>query len=106
MSIDEEILLDEQETQREIQYIRRELPDDTSAAFADDSLLAWVLDAIAEYYFESGVLESTSDEVSIDMDDVAAYVCSLAEQEGHGKLDAQDVRLVAELDLDFQEENV
>ena len=106
MSIDEEILLDDQETQREMQFIRRQLPIDTKESFTDDGLLSWVLDAIASYYFESGVLESTADEIDIDMDAVAAYVCSLAEEEGRGRLDAQDIRLIAEADLDFQEENV
>ena len=106
MSIDDEILLDEQETQREMAFIRESLPDDVAESFHDDTLLSWVLDASADYYFESGVLESTADEVAIDMDAVAAYVCSLAEQEGHGKLDAQEVRLIAEADLDFQEQSI
>jgi len=40
------------------------------------------------------------------MDEVARYVCSLAEQEGQPPLDAQEVRLIAEADLDFQEQNL
>jgi hypothetical protein len=105
MSIDEEMLLDQQETQREMAYIRQVLPIDAKEAYADDDLLSWVLDAIASYYYESGVLESTADEVDVDMDEVARYVCALAEQEGMSPLDPQEVRLIAEADLDFQEEN-
>lgn len=105
MSIDEEMLLDEQETQREMAYIREGLPADTKKTYSDDSLLSWVLDAIATYYYESGVLESTADEVDVDMEEVARYVCALAEQEGMQRLDAHEVRLIAEADLDFQEEN-
>ncbi|MBQ9356727.1 MAG: hypothetical protein IJT98_05510 [Prevotella sp.] len=104
MSIDEEILLDEQETQREMAYIRQVLPIDTKDTYSDDSLLSWVLDAIAAYYYESGVLESTADEVDVDMEEVARYVCALAEQEGKPSLDVQEVRLIAEADLDFQED--
>ena len=105
MSIDEELLLDEQETKREMAFIREQLPIDMKDSYTDERL-AWVLDAIAAYYYESGVLESTSDEVDIDMDEVAKYVCSLADQELGQKLDPQEVRLIAEADLDFQEENL
>ena len=106
MSIDDELLLDEQETKREMKFIREQLPIEAKDHFANDELLSWVLDAIAAYYYESGVLESTSDEVDIDMDEVAKYVCSLADQELGQKMDAQEVRLIAEADLDFQEENL
>lgn len=105
MSIDEEMLLDEQETQREMAYIRQVLPTDVKDVYADDALLGWVLDAIAAYYYESGVLESTADEVDVDMEEVASYVCALAEQEGKPTLDTQEVRLIAEADLDFQEQD-
>ena len=104
MNIDEEILLDEQETRREISFIRRQLPIDMKDNYPDERL-AWVLDAVAAYYYDSGVLESQADEVDIDMDEVARYVCSLAEQEGQPPLDPQEVRLIAEADLDYQEEN-
>ena len=105
MSIDEELLLDEQETKREMAFIRKQLPIDMKDSYTDERL-SWVLDAIAAYYYESGVLESDDDEVDIDMDEVAKYVCSLADQELGQKMDAQEVRLIAEADLDFQEENL
>lgn len=100
-SIDDELLQDEQETRREMAYIREELPDDVAQHYADDELLAFVLDAIASYYVESGVLESQDDEVDIDMDAVAAYVCASVKQELGQKLDPQEVSLIAEADLDF-----
>ena len=103
MSIDDELLQDEQEMQREMAFVRQQLPADISAHFSSDELLQWVLEAIVTYYFESGVLESEADEVSIDMEAVARYVCDMAEQEGQPRLDANEVRLIAEADLDFQE---
>lgn len=105
MSIDDELLLDDQETKREMAFVRSRLPKDAKDSFADDALLQWVLEAIAEYYFDSGVLESTADEVDVDMEEVARYVCALAEQEAKPRLDPQQVLLIAEADLDFQEEN-
>lgn len=102
MNIDEEMLLDEQETRREMAFIREQMPAGMEDNY-DDERLSWVLDAIAAYYYESGILESSSDEVDVDMDAVASYVCSLAEQGGQPRLDAQEVRIIAEADLDFQE---
>ena len=106
MSIDDELLQDEQEMQREMVFIRQQLPADTNAHFDSNELLQWVLEAVATYYFESGVLESEADEVNIDMEAVAQYVCAMAEQEGQPKLDVDEVRLIAEADLDFQENNL
>ena len=40
------------------------------------------------------------------MEEVAKYVCSMAEQEGKPRLDRQEVRLIAEADLDFQEQEL
>lgn len=105
MSIDEELALDQQEMQREMQYIREQLPIDAKDHFASDERLQWVIDAIASYYFESGILETAADEVDVDMEEVARFVCALAEQEQQPALDAQEVRLIAEADLDFQEAN-
>ena len=102
MTFEEEMLLDEQETQLEIAFIRRQLPIDMKDRYTDEQL-SWMLDSIASYYYESGVLESTADEVDIDMDEVAAYVVSAADQELALKLDPQEVCLIAEADLDFQE---
>lgn len=100
MSIDEELLMDEQDTRREMEYIREQLPADVSEKYDDESL-AWVLEAIAAYYYDSGVLETDAEEVSIDMEAVASYVCSLAEQEQRPQPDTQEVRLIAEADLDY-----
>jgi len=105
MNIDEEILLDEQEKRKEMTFIRQQLPAEMVGKY-DDQLLSWVLDAIASYYYESGILESTADEVDVDMEAVASYVCSMAEQEGLPKLDTREIQLIAEADLDFQEEEL
>ena len=104
-SFDDELLQDEQENRREIAFIRKHLPADLKDKFSDDQLL-FMLDAIGTYFYTSGVLESTSDEVDIDMEAVSAFVCNEAKEEGEGPFDAQEVFFVVEADLDFQEQNV
>jgi hypothetical protein len=104
-TIDDELLLDEQENQREIAFIRRQLPADLKERFTDDQLL-WMLDTLVDYYVESGVLDTDADEVDIDLEEVADHVCRQAIAEGKPHLDAQDVFFVVEADLDFQEQNL
>ena len=104
-SIDEELLQDQQETQREIAFIREQLPSDLKELYADNQLV-WMLDTIATYFYESGILESNDDEVDVDIDEVSDYLCKQAVAEGLPKLNADEVRFVVEADLDFQEENL
>lgn len=104
-SIDEELLRDQEENAREIAYIREQLPSDLKEKY-DDEQMVWMLDAIAEYFFESGILETNDDEVDVDIDEVSAYLCKQAETEGRPRLLADEVRFVVEADLDYQEEHV
>jgi len=104
-SFEEELLHDEQENQREIAFIRKQLPVDLKDAYSDEQLL-WMLDTIVEYYVESGVLDSDDEEIDIDLEAAADYVCQQAKKEGRDALDPQDVYFVVEADLDFQEQSL
>lgn len=104
-SIDDELLRDDQENQREIAFIRQQLPSELKEDYSDEQLL-WMMDTIVEYYVESGILDSNDDEIDIDMEAVADYVCQQAKKEGRPALDPQDVYFVVEADLDFQEKNL
>ena len=104
-SLDEEILWDQEENKREIVFIREQLPSDLKEQYSDEQLL-WMLDTIAAYFFESGILESNDEEVDIDIDEVSDYLCKQAAVEGLPRLNADEVRFVVEADLDFQEENL
>ena len=102
-SIDDELLMDEEETRREMAFIRKQLPQDMKDKYSDEQLL-WMLDEIVEYYVSSGVLDTNDDEIDIDMEKVAAYVCEQSLKQGQGELDQQEVSFVVEADLDFQEQ--
>jgi aspartate/tyrosine/aromatic aminotransferase len=102
-SLDEELLKDEEENRREIAFIREQLPSDLKERFSDEQL-QFIIDAIGTYFYESGILETNDDEVDVDMEVIAQFVCKEAEEEDEGPFDAQDVYWVVEADLDFQEE--
>lgn len=103
-SIDEELLMDDKENRREIAFIRGQLSNELKEKYSDETLL-FIIDAIAEYFYTSGILESDSDEVDIDMETVADYVCHEAGASGLEPLDPQDVFFVVQADLDYQEQN-
>lgn len=104
-TLDEELLQDQEENRREIAYIREQLPSDLKELYTDDQMV-WMLDTIADYFFESGILESNDDEVDIDIDEVANYLCKHAKKEGLPSLHPDEVRFVVEADLDYQENSL
>ena len=104
-TFDDELRQDEEETRREIAFIRERLPQELKTTFTDDHLY-YLLDAIVDYYYDSGILESTADEVDIDLQQIANAVTEQARQDKIGTFDAEDVYYVVEADLDFQEQNI
>lgn len=104
---EEELRLDEEENAREAEYILGSLPAELREKYSTDDIL-YMMDAIVEYYFESGVLDGNDDDeyIDIDMQKVAEYVCKKAKEDNRGDYDPEEVFFVAQADLDFQEENL
>ena len=72
-SFEDELRIDEEENRREIEFIRERLPQELKPHFSEDDLY-YFLDAIVDYYYDSGILESTADEAEIDLQQVADAV--------------------------------
>lgn len=104
-TFEDELRLDEEENRREVAFIRERLPQELKTTFTDDHLY-YFLDAIVDYYYDSGILESTDDEVDIDLQQIANAVTEQARQDKIGTFNAEDVYYVVEADLDFQEQNI
>ena len=105
MTLEEELLEDEKENLREAEFIREQLPVDLKERFSQSDLL-YIIDAIVDYYYTSGVLESDDEEVDIDMQVVADYVCKQAKKDGVGTFSPDDMFFVVQADMDFQEQNL
>ena len=97
--------MDEEENRREIAFIRERLPQELKTYFSDDDLY-YLMDAIVDYYYDSGILESTADELDIDLQQAADAVVAQAKKDKAGNFDPEAVYYVVEADLDFQEQNV
>ena len=105
-SFEEELRLDEEENLKELEYIRTVIPADLSYHYSKSDLL-WILDAIVDYYYTSGILESDEEEIDIDMELVAEYVCNKARETNTSQsFSIEDVILIVQADLDFQEQNL
>ena len=103
---DEEIRLDEEENRRELAFIRSQLPSNLKKYYSDKDIL-YIMDLIVEYYYESGILESTDEEVDIDLEVVAEHVCKKAKEQGFSSsFNPEDVFFIVQADLDFQEQNL
>ena len=104
-SFDEEIRLDEEENRRELAYIRTQLPSDVKKFYSAKDIL-YMMDLIVDYYYTSGILESEEEEVEIDLEAIAAYVCKRAKDEGFcSTFNPDEVFFIVQADLDFQEQN-
>ncbi len=104
-SIDEELLLDAEEDAREVEFIRAQLSNELKEKFSDDDIL-YFMDAIVEYYFTSGILDSEPDAdgyVNIDLQQIAEAVAKKAAEEGHKGFTAEDVFFIVQADADFQD---
>ena len=105
-SLDELIRQDEEENQQELAFIRTQIPAEMKQYYSDSDIL-YVLDAIVDYYYTSGILESEDEEVDIDLEAIAEYVCKRAKDEGFcSSFNPEEVFFIVQADLDFQEQNV
>ena len=104
-NFDDELRMDEDENRRELTFIRERLPQEIKSHFSDDDLY-YLMDAIVDYYYESGILESEADEVDIDLQKVADAVTDQAKRDKKGNFDPEEVFYVVEADMDFQEQNL
>ena len=103
--LDELIRMDEEENRQELAFIRGQIPSEMKKFYSDEDIL-YMMDAIVDYYYSSGILEGNDDEVDIDMEKVAEYVCQQAKKDDVGTFDPQDVFFVVQADLDFQEQTL
>ena len=66
-----------------------------------------MMDLIVDYYYTSGILESDDEEVDIDLEEIATYVCKRAKDEGFcATFNPKEVFFIVQADLDFQEQNI
>ena len=91
---------------REVAFIRENLSEDAAARLTDEDLY-YLIDVLATYYAESGVLDAEPDEegfVDLPEDAMVEFIQQSAKKELQKDFVEQDLLEVMDLDLAFGEE--
>ena len=76
MGMEDDFLLEDEDDEKTIEFIKNYLPQDMKEAFSDDDLY-YILDLIVDYYTTSGCLDAQPDDegyINIDQDDAIFFV--------------------------------
>ena len=96
----DEFAMEDLDDEKTIAYIRERLPLDLKEKFSDDEFY-YFLDTIYDYYDKSGILDSTSDEVDIDLEEIAKFIAKEAKKNGIGDFDPEDLYFIVEGELAY-----
>jgi len=88
-----------------VAYIKNSLPQELKDKFDDDTLY-YFLDAMADYYESSGVLEAEPDKdgfIDVDLDEVVDYVIKAAKRDKVGDFEHDEILFVVQAEMDYAE---
>ena len=103
--IDDLLKQDEVNDAREKAYIREHLEGEQNARLSDDDL-QFMLDAIAEYYATSQVLDQKPDhngEITVHGEDIVAFIIQKNRDEACLPLATEDIMDIVALDMEYDD---
>ena len=83
-----------------IAYIKERLPQDLKEKFSDDEFY-YFLDTIYDYYDKSGILDSNSEYIDIDINEIAEFIAKEAKKNSIGTFDPEELYFVVEGELAY-----
>lgn len=105
--MDEDLLMQAENDLRTMEFIKNYLPQDVKGKFTDDDIY-YFIDAIAEEYCESGILDAEPDAdgyVEIDTTAVAKAIAERARKEKYGDFDPEDLVWIVQGELEAAEDD-
>ena len=96
----DEFSMEDLDDEKTIAYIRERLPQDLKEKFSDDEFF-YFLDTIYDYYDKSGILDSNSEYVDIDIDEIAKFIAKEAKKNNIGDFDPEDLYFIVEGELAY-----
>ena len=96
----DEFSMEDLDDEKTIAYIRERLPQDLKEKFSDDEFY-YFLDTIYDYYDKSGILDSNSEYVDIDIDEIAKFIAKEAKKNNIGDFDPEDLYFIVEGELAY-----
>ena len=103
MGMEDDFLLDDQDDEQTIEFIKQYLPQELKEKFTDEDLY-YILDVIVDYYTTSGCLDVEPDEegfINIDQYEIVDFVIKAAQKDGMGPFDPEDVFFVVQGEMEY-----
>ena len=96
----DEFSMEDLDDEKTIAYIKERLPQDLKEKFSDDEFY-FFLDTIYDYYDKSGILDSDSEYVDIDINAIAEFIAKEAKKCKVGDYNPDDLYFVVEGELAY-----
>lgn len=96
----DEFGMEDLDDEKTIAYIRERLPQELKEKFTDDEFY-YFLDTIYDYYDKSGILDSNSEYIDIDINKIAEFIVKEAKKNGIGDYDPEEIFFVVEGELAY-----
>ena len=103
MGSEDDFLLEDEDDEKTVEFIKNYLPQDLKDKFTDDDLY-YILDLIVEYYTTSGCLDAQPDEegyINIDQDEIVDFIVKEAAKNEMGPYDPEDVFFVVQGEMEY-----
>ena len=103
MGLEDDFLLEDEDDEKTVEFIKNFLPQDLKDKFSDDELY-YFLDVMVDYYSTSGCLDIQPDEegfVNIDQDEIVDYIVKEAKKDEMGDYDPADILFVVQGEMEY-----
>ncbi len=103
MGQEDDFLLEDEDDEKTIEFIKAYLPQELKDKFTDDDLY-YMLDVIVDYYTTSGCLDAEPDKegyISIDQDEIVDYIVKEAKNDEMGPYAPEDVLFVVQGEMEY-----
>lgn len=103
MGLEDDFLLEDEDDEKTVEFIKNFLPQDLKNKFSDDELY-YFLDVMVDYYSTSGCLDIQPDEegfVNIDQEEIVDYIVKEAKKDEMGEYDPADILFVVQGEMEY-----
>ena len=103
MGLEDDFLLEDEDDEKTVEFIKNFLPIDLKDKFTDDELY-YFLDVMVDYYSTSGCLDAQPDAdgyVNIDQDEIVEYIVKEAKKDGMGEFNPEDILFVVQGEMEY-----
>lgn len=103
MGLEDDFLLEDEDDEKTVEFIKNFLPQDLKDKFTDDELY-YFLDVMVDYYSTSGCLDAQPDAdgyVNIDQEEIVDYIVKEAKKDGVGDFDPEDILFVVQGEMEY-----